>query len=210
MRHESRVAGQGSRVASHESRVTNRRSNTGSTLVLDPGPGTRDPRLREARGFTLFELVVVIIIARLVGTVFLNRLRFYQEMAEKASMEYTLRIVKTGLQIRLAELIIANRQADANQLETENPMSALEVKPENYAGDYREPPARGNWYFDVGLRQLVYVVNNGDYLEAREISGVKQLRFEAKLVIDRIQFGGSTINSVSGVVLFPVHPYRWS
>jgi hypothetical protein len=46
-------------------------------------------------------------IATAMGTVFLERLRFYQEIAEKASMEATLRQIKTGLQIRLAELIIA-------------------------------------------------------------------------------------------------------
>lgn len=49
-----------------------------------------------ARGFTLFELVVAIMIAVALGTVFLERLRFYQEVAEKASMEATLRQIKTG------------------------------------------------------------------------------------------------------------------
>ena len=73
------------------------------------------------RGFSLLELVVVIIVASLIGTALLNRLRLYQELAERAAMESTLRLIKTGLQLRLAELIIANRQGEAGRLETEDP-----------------------------------------------------------------------------------------
>jgi len=154
-------------------------------------------------GFTRIELVVAILILSVVGGVFLNRLHFYQAMAEKAALEYTLMVLKAGLQIRLAELIVSNRQADAAKLESENPMQWLSEKPANYLGEYREPPARGNWYFDTRQQQLVYVVNNSDYLDAAEVGGVKQLRFKPKLLINQVTMYAARIASVTGINLVP-------
>ena len=162
------------------------------------------------RGFTVLELVIVIIIYSVLVTVLLNRLNYYQELAEKAAMEATVRVVKTGLQIRLAELITANRQAEAARLEAEDPMQWLEKKPANYAGDYREPPERGAWYFDERERQLVYVVNTGHRLELDSGPEPKEIRFRARLLKDRIQAGGATVESVTGITLAPVRAYRWS
>lgn len=162
------------------------------------------------RGFTLFELIVAIIIISLLAGAALERLFFYQELAEKAAMESTLRVVKTGLQVRLAELILARREAEAPQLETENPTRWLAEKPVNYAGEYREPPEQGNWYFDARRRELVYAANRGNSLKTRVISGAKQLRFRVKLLTDRIDAPGGPVEAVSGITLVPVYPYLWS
>lgn len=176
---------------------------------MEPEPGTRNSELRE-RGFTVFELTVVIVIFSVVVTVLLNRLNFYQELAEKAKMESELRTIKTGLQIKLAELIVTNRQAEAGKLETEDPIRWLDDKPPNYGGSYRKPPEPGAWYFDATERQLVYVVNTGNRLELGAGQEPKELRFQARLVKDRVQAAGGPVEGVSGVTLAPVRPYRWS
>ena len=170
-----------------------------------------DARYSEYReaGFSLFELVAAVIIISVLAVVLLNRLGYYQEMAEKAAMESTLRIIKTGLQIRLAELIVTNRQAEAATLETEDPVRWLDDKPPNYAGPYRAPPDNGTWYFDASEHQLVYVVNTGNRLELDSGTGAKQVRFRARLLKDRLQLYGTGVESVSGVALVPVNPYRW-
>ena len=162
------------------------------------------------RGFTLFELMVVIVIVSIAGTVFFDRLRLYQELAEKAAMETTIRLIKTGLQIRLAELIIANRQGEARNLETEDPTQWLQPRPGNYAGPYREQTEPGHWYFDARRRQIVYVVNIGDRLEFDTGAKVRELRFQARLLRDRLKVGGATIDSVTGVTMIPVTPFHWS
>ena len=164
---------------------------------------------RVGRGFTLFEFAVAITIVSVLAAVLLNRLTHYQELAEKAAMEYTLRTVKTGLQIRLAELIVTQRQAQAVRLETEDPFGWLDDKPPNYGGRYRSPPEAGTWYFDAGARQLVYVVKTGDRLEIDAGGPAGEIRFQPRLLKDPIRAGGREILSVTGVTLLPVRGYRW-
>jgi general secretion pathway protein G len=162
------------------------------------------------RGFTMFEMIAAIAVVLLLGTAFLERLSFYQEIAEKAAMESTLRLIKTGMQVRLAELIMTNRQAEAAQLETEDPMQWLEQRPANYAGLYRERPEPGAWYFDASQKQLVYVATSGNHLRLIGAGEPTEIRFRARLLKDRVGTVSGTIESVTGVTLTPVYPYRWS
>jgi len=161
------------------------------------------------RAFTLIELIVVIVIISVLATVAMHRLTVYQELAEKTAMESTLSIIKTGLQIRLAELIIANRQREAKQLETDNPMQWLVEKPANYGGAYHQPAEGGNWYYDEGQRELVYVVHTGEFLTTEATDGEKQLRFRVELLKGYVETARTKVETVTGVTLAPVHPYSW-
>jgi general secretion pathway protein G len=162
------------------------------------------------RGFTLFELVVVIMIMAAVTVGLLHRLAYYHEALERAAMESTLKGIKTGLQVRLAELIITNREGQARVLEVEDPVLWLdEGRPPNYGGAYREPPEPGTWYFDPGPRELVYVVNTGERLEIDGAPGGKELRFRARLVKAPVYLPGGPVERTSGIALAPVHRYRW-
>jgi type II secretory pathway pseudopilin PulG len=164
---------------------------------------------RRSRGFTVFELAVAATVIGVLAVLLLNRLSYYQEMAEKAAMESMAKLVKTGLQLRLADLIATNRQGEAATLEIADPMQWLDARPVNYGGDYGAGFHRGTWYFDSGRRHLVYVVNVGDRLETDTAGAPKEVRFHARLVRDRLEIGGKTAESVTAVTLSPVAPYRW-
>jgi general secretion pathway protein G len=165
--------------------------------------------VRRPRGFTLFELVVCILIFSALATVLLGRLGFYQEMAEKAAMESTARVIKTGLQIRLAQLIIANRQAEAGVLEAADPVQWLESKPGNYGGAYHDTVPSGAWYFDAQAGQLVYVVRAGSRLEFDGGADTRQVRYRVRLLKGRISAAGGEVEGVTGVTLMLVTPYYW-
>lgn len=145
----------------------------------------------------------------MAAALLLDRLAYHQEMAEKAAMESVVRVVKTGLQLRLADLIATHRQAQAAALEVEDPMRWLDTRPDNYGGAYSAGAERGQWYFDAGRRHLVYVVNAGDRLEIDAGSAAKEIRFQARLLKDRVAFAGGAVESVTAVTLSPVSPYSW-
>jgi prepilin-type N-terminal cleavage/methylation domain-containing protein len=164
---------------------------------------------RASRGFTLIELMVAIAVIAVAVALLLDRLSYHQEMAEKAAMESVLRAVKTGLQVRLAELIATHRQGQAAALEIEDPMRWLDARPDNYGGVYGEAVEPGKWYFDPGRRHLVYMVNVGKRLEIVGGAAAGELRFQPRLLKDRINLGGGTVETVTTVTLAPVAPYRW-
>ena len=166
-------------------------------------------RGRESHGFTLVELAVAVAVIAVAVAILLNRLAYHQEMAEKAAMESVARVVKTGLQLQLAELIATHRQAEVGLLEVEDPMRWLEARPENYGGFYGAGIDRGNWYFDSAKRHLVYIVNAGDRLELDAGAPAGEIRFQARLIKDRVTFAGGATESVTAITLMPVTPYRW-
>jgi general secretion pathway protein G len=161
-------------------------------------------------GFSLLELAVVAVVLSILLGVFLERLTYYQAAVERARVDATLRIYKTALQIRLAELIVEHREGEARTLEVENPTRWLSEKPTDYAGNYPERPETGAWYFDVATRELVYVVNSGRGLELASQDSVKQLRFRVKVTYQAIPAGGRQIQGIGGISLQPSVAYRWS
>lgn len=167
------------------------------------------------RGFSLLELAVVACVLSVLLAVFLNRLTFYQEAAERAQFESTLQAYKTALQIRLAELIVDRREAEARTLETGNPTALMSEQPANYGGDYPAAPQPGIWYFDSGTHELVYVVNTGERLLLAGVNGLqaahgpKQLRFKVRVIYQPISAPGGKVSGIAGIALAPVRVYQW-
>lgn len=157
-------------------------------------------------GFTLIELIVVIGLVSILGVVAAGRLLYYQELAEKAAMESVLAGTKMGLQIRMAEMIITNRQSQVIELERENPMRWLQDPPANYAGEYAPPVKPGNWYYAAGERELVYVPNSSSYLDTGQAGG-KELRYRVAIRYQSDTETGS--KSAVGVTLVPVREFKW-
>jgi len=106
--------------------------------VLRPGFGPRERR-RAVPGFTLIELIIVICIVALCAGLLLERLRFYQEAAEKAAMEYNVGAVKSALQLRVAALLVRGEERKIESLARINPIDWLMEPPPGYRGEFRAP-----------------------------------------------------------------------
>lgn len=108
----------------------------------------------------MLELMVAASILAIFAALLLNRLHYYQEVAEKTTMEATVKALQSGLRFEMARTLMAGRSIDHQRLAQENPMNWLEQKPPNYLGEYRRGGgelARGGWYFDPVKRELIYL-----------------------------------------------------
>ncbi|MBT9612117.1 MAG: type II secretion system protein [Burkholderiales bacterium] len=170
---------------------------------------------RRTHGFTLIEFLVVIIIISTLGAVLLDRMFFYQEAAEKAAMEQIAGTLRSALHLQIADRLLKGKTSDIAALGQDNPMDWLAEPPANYLGERFGSQAgavpKGNWYFDLKDKQLVYVVARGTHF-APDKQGLKVVRYQVRLVYGRtaqanLNFADKT--EVNGVILALVEPYRW-
>ena len=168
------------------------------------------------RGFTIFELVVVMVIASVLAIILLNRLLYYQEIAEKTAMDMTVMNMRSGLRLRVAELMMQDRMNEASQLLQENPITWLETLPPNYKGKMADSKQTalipGNWYFDTGRQELVYQVQHDRFFKSGEDSATSKdstIRFHVTAVKHPRKTGNGAVHKVEGITLTPITEYHW-
>jgi len=164
-------------------------------------------------GFTLFELIVVVCVVAVMSGILLNRLRNYQEFAEKAAMQQTAAAIKSALQMRVAAYMIGGRDSEIEKLRGENPVTWLQEKPDNYAGEFHtDAYARvrpGSWYFDLPRLELVYVVDLGSNFVPGS-DGRKWVRYRVKIDYETVPVPGEPPHRVFSAANFaPIQPFAW-
>jgi general secretion pathway protein G len=169
--------------------------------------------VKRARGFSLFELMIVVIIFGIVAGVLLDRLNYYQEEAEKAAMEYNVRAIRSALRLRMATMLANGQAQQYATLAQANPMEWLDAVPANYLGALQHPNpdrlAPGSWYFDMDNRTLVYLVRTGRRF-VPDAAGYKRARFRVALVRSSTRPGVPSVDDgLTSVRIEPVEPYRW-
>ena len=93
-----------------------------------------DRASRRSAGFSILELVVSLTLVAVLVGVFLDRVLYYREQAEKAAMEQVAQDLRSSVNLRVAELMLENRLQELAALPGKNPMELLERKPQNYLG----------------------------------------------------------------------------
>lgn len=129
--------------------------------VTVTGSFSENAPVGRASGVIRLEFLVVVIVVGILAGVLLDRMLNYQEYAEKTAMEMTVLNMRSGLRLRVAELMLQDRMGEAGKLLDENPIRWLETPPPNYRGLLNdvEPGdvSPGNWYFDANRKDLMYV-----------------------------------------------------
>ena len=159
---------------------------------------------RRQAGFTLFELVGIIFIASVLSILLYDRFLGYQALAEKTSMEMTVINMRSGLRLRVAELMMEGRVDEIGSLVDENPLNWLAAAPPNYIGQLAHPeqhaiPAN-SWYFDSERHELVYRLPRDKLFGAGAVQE-KTVRFRVTAVIHAQQKGEGGVRKVEGVAL---------
>jgi len=111
------------------------------------------------RGMTRFELVVVLLLLLVLGSVLLHRLREVQRAAEQVSVVAVLDTLRAGLWLETAAR--ANSQGDSSlaRLAEEDPFPRLEGSVADYVGVLPDDVGlrkRGSWYYDEKSRKILY------------------------------------------------------
>lgn len=168
--------------------------------------------MSKLRGASRLEMLAALVLIGIVAALLLERLTRYQEYAEKAVMEATITNMRSGLRVRVAELMINGRMAQMGGLLDENPIAWLAAPPPNYGGLLARPDGGkalpGYWYFDAGRRQLVYFPRHRRFFQPG-VNGANEVRLQA---MARAPGGGMTrspTGMVEGVSLVLLRGYRW-
>lgn len=168
------------------------------------------------RGFSLFELLVVIVIVSILMVIAISRLLALQVDAERVVMESTAGALRSALGIKVAESIVKHKIAGLPAYEGSNPMNLLAEVPGNYLGEMEgtDPHAleKGSWYFDKLAKSLVYIVDNTGYFSGG-MDDPPRARFRVRLVYTDVDANGvfdNGIDSVEGLQFVALESYRWT
>jgi prepilin-type N-terminal cleavage/methylation domain-containing protein len=173
------------------------------------------PSIQRARGFTLIELVVVVIAVSIMIGLALDRLLPLIGRAQRAAFLQVRAELQTALILEAADRITRGESATLPELAGGNPMRWLLRAPANYLGSLRRPEAdslpRAIWYFDEHASALVYRV--GSYARFEPLDGPSD-RIELKVAFvytDRDANGSfdAAVDRFDGLSLEPVHAYAW-
>jgi type II secretory pathway pseudopilin PulG len=162
-------------------------------------------------GFSLFELVVYLLIASILFSVALNRYREFPGEAERANFIAVLAQLKAGVNLQMMTAIATGGRAGVNALTGTNPMDLMLQVPSNYVGvfsviDEASMPRR-TWYFDAARGELVYLAENASNLYVTR-NGQMVTGNQIRLRIENV-FGGETGTDWQGTMLSAVEPYQW-
>jgi general secretion pathway protein G len=170
---------------------------------------------RRSGGFSLLELVIVIVIISVLLAVAISRLLGLQVDAERVAMETVAGTLRSAIGIKVAEHIVNQDVPGLARLAGSNPMDRLAERPGNYLGevDGADPAtlADGHWYFDRRAGVLVYLVRNKGFFRGG-LDNPPRARFAIRPVYTDRNGNGTFdpgIDRVEGLRLAPLEPYQW-
>lgn len=180
-------------------------------MIESGKPPFNSNNMTRTLGASRLELLIALIAIGVIAALLLERLTRYQEYTEKVVMEATIAHMRSGLRVRVAELMIDGQAARMGDLLGENPITWLAAPPANYGGLLAQPDAGnarpGHWYFDAGHRQLVYFPQHRRFFHSD--SGANEVRLQAMARTAGAGLTRTPTGLVEGVALVLATPYRW-
>ncbi len=112
------------------------------------------------RGFSIIEMVIVIVLISVLMAFGITRLLQYVDEAERIGVLTLESRLRSTLMLVAAKRIAGGQAASIAELDGSNPMTLLLLAPANYVGelssqDTKYAPRR-NWYFNLATRRLIY------------------------------------------------------
>jgi prepilin-type N-terminal cleavage/methylation domain-containing protein len=171
--------------------------------------------VRAKRGFSLLELLIVIVVISVLLVIAIERLLRLRFEAERVSVQSVIAAMRSGLYIEFAAAAAGGQGTRIDAARGTNPMLRLSERPESYAGEFfGADPALfepGTGYFDRRDRALVYLVRFPEEF-VTPLSGPPRLRLAVEPDYDDLDRNGRFDpgrDPVRGLKLVPLESYYW-
>jgi prepilin-type N-terminal cleavage/methylation domain-containing protein len=169
------------------------------------------------RGFTLIELVVVLVVLSLLAAVAVPKFIEVTKQAEASSVRGVLGNLRSALSLRMAQGLIngedlAKWSSSGTGSESDDPLYPMQDllidRPEQYLGVIPNSDNRGAWYDDENTHEVVYVLKNDDIVDNASGESPRKLRYR----IERVNADGEISNTgeTAGLILVPRGNYDWN
>ena len=162
-------------------------------------------------GFSLFELVVVVLLVGVFMTFAIDRMLRLQIDAERVSVQQVIASLKSAVNLQAAEMVVNKGINSIKTLESTNPMNYLQELPYNYLGTKNDGQADdyplASWYYDPVLSILVYKIKNTDYFDS-SLPGTPRIRLKVEAIYQQ-DISHKKNNQVRGISLNNMENYSW-
>jgi type II secretory pathway pseudopilin PulG len=176
------------------------------------GSKSRSRAVARQRGFSMFELIVYLLVSSILFAAAFNRYQAFPGEAERANFTGVMAQLKAGLNLQMISAILDGSRARLRDLEGSNPMDFMLETPVNYigvlSGVAESQLPRRVWYFDSARGELVYLVERAENLYAIS-DGQLVPSSSIRLRITNIYGDSATQQDWQGIVLAPSMPYEW-
>ena len=113
--------------------------------------------MRNNKGFTLIELIMVTIILGILAAVAIPRYMTSVQKAEEAAEDAVVSAIRAGLESHATEKLMENGRRSWPT----NPWDALETKPAGYATTDANAADDGQWRFTSSTANITHMRGNG-------------------------------------------------
>ena len=112
--------------------------------------------MKNNKGFTLIELIMVTIILGILAAVAIPRYSTTVDKAEEAAEDAVISSIKAGLESYATEQLMSNGRRSWPT----NPWDALDTKPAGYTTDATDADVDGEWTYSPTSKKITHQRNN--------------------------------------------------
>ncbi len=166
-------------------------------------------------GFSLLEIIVVVIIVSILFTFALSHLFKWRITAERSSFKKLTSEMSGALKLEVSSHYAKGRLQDIVKLLGSNPLNYAIEKPQHYIGEKTTPNLTelnpGDWVYDTSKKILIYRVRYPEHFSTK-LPGIKRIELKISLLytdIDKNSKFNLGVDAIEGLRLVSTEPYAW-